>query len=85
MAHGYAKISITELDKKLCSRKPVIRWFYTGTIRNGLEGTHVYKKDGYYYLYCTLRRLDGIQVALRSKHIYGPYQERVVLRIPYPV
>ncbi|MDD4655703.1 MAG: glycoside hydrolase 43 family protein, partial [Bacteroidales bacterium] len=83
VAHGYGKISITELDKNFApaSRDSLV---YTGTIRNGLEGTHVYKKDGYYYLYCTYGGLDGIQVALRSKNIYGPYQERVVLRDTIP-
>ncbi|MFA6327007.1 MAG: family 43 glycosylhydrolase, partial [Bacteroidales bacterium] len=57
---------------------------YTGTIRGGLEGTHVYKKDGYYYLYCTYGGRDGIQVALRSRNIYGPYEEKIVLRDTIP-
>jgi beta-xylosidase len=30
-------------------------------------------------LYCTYGGLDGIQVAFRSKNIYGPYEEKVVM------
>lgn len=79
VAHGYGKIMITELDKNLHAISPD-SLIYTGDIRGGLEGTHVYKINGYYYLYCTYGGRDGIQVALRSKNIYGPYEEKVVLR-----
>ena len=78
VAHGYSEIRMTELDQNFApiSKDSLI---YTGDIRKGLEGTHVYKIDGYYYLYCTYGGLDGIQVALRSKNIYGPYEQRVVM------
>ncbi len=56
---------------------------FTGDIRGGLEGTHVYKINGYYYLYCTYGGGDGFQVALRSKNIYGPYEEKIVIRERY--
>ena len=52
---------------------------YTGNIRKGLEGTHVYKLNGYYYLYSTYGGRDGMQVALRSKNIYGPYEQKLLL------
>lgn len=79
VAHGYNNISITEVDSHL---SPVSRdsLVYIGDIRPGLEGTHVYKINGYYYLYCTYGGLDGIQVALRSRNIYGPYEQKVVIR-----
>lgn len=79
VAHGYSKISITEVDQNLApiSRDSLV---YTGDIRKGLEGAHVYKINGFYYLYCTYGGLDGIQVALRSKNIYGPYEQKVVIR-----
>ena len=79
VAHGYSKISITELDTNFAP-KGKDSLVYTGDIRTGLEGSHVYKIDGYYYLYCTYGGLDGIQVALRSKNIYGPYEQKVVIR-----
>jgi beta-xylosidase len=79
VAHGYSKISLTELDNNFAP-KGNDSLIYTGDIRNGLEGTHVYKINGSYFLYCTYGGLDGIQVALRSKNIYGPYEQKVVIR-----
>ena len=83
VAQGYSKISITEVDSDLVAvgRDSLV---YTGDIRRGLEGTHVYKINGYYYLYCTYGGLDGIQVALRSRNIYGPYEQKVVIRDTTP-
>jgi beta-xylosidase len=79
VAHGYSEISITELDQNFApmSKDSLV---YTGDIRRGLEGSHVYKIKGYYYLYSTYGGLDGIQVALRSKNIYGPYEQKVAIR-----
>lgn len=78
VAHGYSEIKMTELDKNFApiSKDSLV---YKGDIRRGLEGSHVYKINGYYYLYCTYGGLDGIQVALRSKNIYGPYEQKVVI------
>jgi beta-xylosidase len=79
VAHGYGKISITELDSNFTAKSNDIL-VYTGDIRPGLEGTHVYEFNGYYYLYCTYGGGDGFQVALRSKNIYGPYEQKIVIR-----
>ena len=78
VAQGYGKISITELNDSLVPVGPDSLVF-TGDIRKGLEGTHVYKINGYYYLYCTYGGRDGMQVALRSKNIYGPYEEKLLM------
>jgi beta-xylosidase len=79
VAHGYNKIFVTELDENF-SPKGNDSLVYTGDIRPGLEGTHVYKINGYYYLYSTYGGLDGFQAALRSKSIYGPYEQKVVIK-----
>lgn len=79
VAHGYNKISITEVDSNLVAKGEDVH-VYTGDIRGGLEGAHVYKIKGYYYLYCTYGGLDGFQVALRSKNIYGPYEQKIAIR-----
>jgi beta-xylosidase len=79
VGHGYNNISITELDTNFVAKGNDVLVF-TGDIRNGLEGTHVYKINGYYYLYCTYGGGDGFQVALRSENIYGPYEEKIVIR-----
>jgi beta-xylosidase len=79
VAHGYNKIFVTELDGNFAP-KGSDSLVYTGDIRRGLEGTHVYRINGYYYLYSTYGGLDGFQAALRSKSIYGPYEQKVVIR-----
>jgi beta-xylosidase len=79
VAHGYSTINITELDTNFVA-KSTDAIVFIGDIRSGLEGSHVYKKNGYYYLYCTYGGGDGFQVALRSKNIYGPYEEKIVVR-----
>ena len=78
VTHGYGKISITEVDSNLAplGKDSLV---FTGDIRKGLEGMHVYKINSFYYLYGTYGGLDGIQVALRSRNIYGPYEQKVVI------
>jgi len=65
-----------------------------GTIVNG-EGTHVfdghgkhptlegpkfYKRNGYYYLFAPAGGVStGWQLILRSKNIYGPYEEKIAM------
>lgn len=78
-AHGYSNIYITELDTNFAPKGSDVLVF-TGDIRSGLEGAHVYKISGYYYLYCTYGGGDGFQVALRSEDIYGPYEEKIVIQ-----
>lgn len=79
VAHGYGKIFMTELNKDF-SPAGKDSLVFTGDIKGGLEGTHVYKIGDLYYLYCTYGGPRGIQVAMRSKNIYGPYTEKVVLQ-----
>jgi beta-xylosidase len=45
-----------------------------------LEGPKVHKMDGWYYILCPGGGVPtGWQVAFRSKQIWGPYEEKVVL------
>jgi beta-xylosidase len=83
VAHGYSKILITELSPDFAPKSEDVLVF-RGDIRPGLEGTHVYKINGYYYLYCTYGGSKGIQVALRSKNIFGPYGQKVVIQDTTP-
>jgi beta-xylosidase len=78
VVHGYSDILITEVNENFeaVSKDSLV---FKGDIRKGLEGAHVYKINGYYYLYCTYGGLDGIQVALRSRNIYGPYEQKIVI------
>ncbi len=79
VAHGYSTIYVTELDTGFNAVGDDILVF-TGDIRPGLEGSHVYKINGYYFLYATYGGRDGFQVALRAENIYGPYEEKIVIR-----
>lgn len=45
-----------------------------------VEGPKLYKRNGYYYIFAPAGGVStGWQLILRSKDIYGPYQEKVVL------
>lgn len=45
-----------------------------------IEGSKFYKRNGYYYIFAPAGGVaTGWQLVLRSKNIYGPYKEKVVL------
>ncbi|MGQ1948327.1 glycoside hydrolase family 43 protein [Geofilum sp. OHC36d9] len=45
-----------------------------------VEGPKMYKKDDYYYIFCPAGGVStGWQLILRSKNIYGPYEQKVVM------
>ncbi len=78
VVHGYSDILVTEVNENFeaVAKDSLV---FRGNIRQGLEGAHEYKINGYYFLYCTYGGLDGIQVALRSRNIYGPYEQKIVI------
>lgn len=46
-----------------------------------IEGPKVYKRNGYYYIFAPAGGVKtGWQTVLRSKNIYGPYEEKIVMR-----
>ena len=46
---------------------------------SGLEGCHLYKIGKYYYIYATYGGWPSGQTVFRSKNIFGPYEERVLV------
>jgi beta-xylosidase len=45
-----------------------------------LEGPKLYKRNGYYYIFAPAGGVtNGWQLVLRSKNIYGPYEEKTVM------
>ncbi|WP_405329003.1 glycoside hydrolase 43 family protein [Leeuwenhoekiella sp. LLG6367-2.1] len=45
-----------------------------------VEGSKFYKRNGYYYIFAPAGGVStGWQLILRSKDVYGPYEEKVVL------
>ncbi|MCX4270217.1 MAG: glycoside hydrolase 43 family protein [Lachnospiraceae bacterium] len=46
-----------------------------------IEGPKLYKRNGYYYIFAPAGGVKtGWQTVLRSKNIYGPYEEKIVMR-----
>ena len=46
---------------------------------SGLEGCHLYKIGKYYYIYATYGGWPSGQTVFRSKNIFGPYEEKVLV------
>jgi beta-xylosidase len=45
-----------------------------------VEGPKFYRRNGYYYIFAPAGGVEtGWQLALRSKNVYGPYEEKIVL------
>jgi beta-xylosidase len=49
-----------------------------GLNNSATEGSHLYKINGYYYIYATTGGYYATQVAFRSTSIFGPYDEKEV-------
>lgn len=87
VVHGQHRLYVTELaaDARSVKGKPVEIWHQgfkdsrTYGDAFGLEGTHVYKINGMYYITCPAGGTEGWQVCLRSKNIYGPYEHKVIV------
>ena len=46
-----------------------------------IEGPKLYRRNGWYYIFAPAGGVEqGWQTVLRSRNIYGPYEERVVMR-----
>lgn len=90
IVHGYAnsrcgiksKLAICEMTPdgtKAISEDTII---FDGTVSQPtLEGPKFYKRNGYYYIMAPAGGVPtGWEVILRSKNVYGPYEDRIVLR-----
>ena len=80
VAHGQQKLFITELNSDALSVKTPQKEIYDNRAYPYLEGSHLYKINGKYYLLGTTGGTQGRQVCLRSDNIYGPYESKVVIK-----
>ncbi len=49
-------------------------------VHTTVEGAKMYKRNGYYYIFAPAGGVKpGWQLAMRSKNVYGPYEEKIVL------
>jgi beta-xylosidase len=81
IVYGINKLRIAELDANfnVVNDKEITY----GSIQPGLdnsatEGSHMYKINGYYYIYATTGGYYATQVAYRSSSVFGPYDEKEV-------
>jgi hypothetical protein len=74
---GNKNLSVIQLDDNFAPVKEVA---VDGGF-DGLEGSHFFKKDGYYYIYSTCCAWPATQWCFRSKNVFGPYEKKEVFRI----
>lgn len=87
VVHGQGTLYVTELnaDVKSVKGKPVKIWNKGFKNPNelgggfGMEGAHAYKINGKYYITCPAGGTEGWQICLRSDHIYGPYEHKLIM------
>lgn len=87
VAHGQGTLYLTELnaDAKSVKGKDVKIWDKRFKNANefgggfGMEGAHMYKINGMYYITCPAGGTEGWQICLRSDNIYGPYEHKLII------
>lgn len=87
VVHGQGTLYLTELNADALSVKsPKVKIWSTAFDsagvpghRFGMEGSHMYKINGMYYITCPAGGTEGWQVCLRSKDIYGPYEYKTIV------
>ena len=87
--HGYAKsrigfnskLGIFEMNPQGTECISEDRFVFDGTeTQPTIEGPKVYRRDGFYYIFAPAGGVStGWQTVLRSRCIYGPYEEKIVL------
>ena len=75
VACGIGNIQMCELDEdfNFIREQNVIK------DKSGLEGCHLYKIGDYYYIYATYGGWPSGQAVFRSKNIFGPYEEKMLV------
>lgn len=77
VVYGINELHIAQLDENF--NKINDQKVYTYTVKSGLEGSHLYKINGYYYIYSTYGGYPAYQTVMRSQNIFGPYEEKLLL------
>ena len=78
VAHGANTILITELTEDGRAIKVPGRSVYETAFGTPFEGSHLHKRDSWYYLCNTCRGYNGMEICLRSRNLYGPYEAKVI-------
>lgn len=75
-------ITVSEMsaDGTRLISKPRIVYDGNDGVNHTIEGPKLYRRNGYYYIFAPAGGVvDGWQLVLRSKNIYGPYEPRIVM------
>jgi len=84
VAYGNGTISVAQLSADLTSQVRAQTVYTTPSNIGTLEGSRMYKRGSYYYIWLT-RPANG-QYVLRSTSPWGPYEQRqVLLNLPGPI
>jgi beta-xylosidase len=84
VAYGNTTISVAQLSPDLTSEVRSQTVYQTPSSIGTLEGSRMYKRGNYYYIWVT-RPANG-QYVLRSTSPWGPYEQRqVLLNLPGPI
>ncbi len=84
VAYGNGTISVAQLSSDLTSQVRAQTVYQTPSGIGTLEGSRMYKRGSYYYIWLT-RPANG-QYVLRSTSPWGPYEQRqVLLDLPGPI
>ncbi|GID90680.1 RICIN domain-containing protein [Amorphoplanes digitatis] len=84
VAYGNSTISVAQLSSDLTSEVRSQTVYTTPSSIGTLEGSRMYKRGNYYYIWLT-RPANG-QYVLRSTSPWGPYEQRqVLLDLPGPI
>ncbi|MBE5949549.1 MAG: glycosyl hydrolase 43 family protein [Lachnospiraceae bacterium] len=90
MVSGFAKsrmgfnnvLRLSRLDADTLEVIDGGRDIYDGNLtgQRTTEGPKLYKRNGYYYIFAPTGGVaEGVQLVLRSRSIWGPYEEKIVL------
>lgn len=87
VVHGQGTLYVTELAADAKSVKGGNVKIWEKRFKNahelgggyGMEGAHVYKVGGKYYITCPAGGTEGWQICLRSDNIYGPYEHKLIM------
>jgi beta-xylosidase len=78
VVHGCGDLYLTELTPDACAIAGPDHLLLSGSHGQPMEGSHVYKRRGYYYICSTSRGYNGIQIVHRSRELRGGYDSRVI-------
>ncbi|MBO4851655.1 MAG: family 43 glycosylhydrolase [Prevotella sp.] len=80
--NGKVYVACGNTEIKMCELDEDFNFIQEKTVFNAsdmLEGCHLYHIGDYYYIYATYGGWPSGQTVLRSKNIFGPYEEKLLL------